>query len=143
LLGKTVMHRTNTYLHNRLEQDHRDINRLKVIGNRNSVVIVVIVEIAGRVIVTGYPRWWLRMDHTETKRRLRGLLQLTKDMLSARDLADEHAFVLETIAGAVAGHKDVGPEIVRLVNELARAMELTEGVSDQLFWWSPPLPERV
>jgi hypothetical protein len=32
------------------------VGRLKVIGNRNSVVIVVIVEIAGGVIVTGYPR---------------------------------------------------------------------------------------
>jgi hypothetical protein len=32
------------------------VGRLKVIGNRNSVVIVVIVEIASGVIVTGYPR---------------------------------------------------------------------------------------
>lgn len=32
------------------------VGRLKVIGNRNRVVIVVIVEIAGGVIVTGYPR---------------------------------------------------------------------------------------
>jgi hypothetical protein len=90
------------------------------------------------------------MDYAETERRLRELLQLTKGMLSPRDQADaseflevgEHALVLETIAGGVAGQK-LGPEIARLIDELAKAMELTEGTSYQLFWRSLPQLERT
>jgi hypothetical protein len=92
----------------------------------------------------------VRMDHAETERRLRELLQMTEGLLSARDLAHaaeflevgEHALVLETIAGGVAGQK-VGPEIVRRINELANAMELTEGASYQLFWRSLPQLQRA
>jgi hypothetical protein len=87
----------------------------------------------------------VRMNYTETERRLRELLQLTKGILSPRDLEDaseflevgEHALVLETIAGGVAGQK-LDPEIARLIEELAKAMELTGGMSYQLFWRSLP-----
>lgn len=85
------------------------------------------------------------MDYTEIERRLRELLQVTRGMLSPRDLEDaseflevgEHALVLETIAGGVAGEK-LDPEIAGLIEELAKAMELTEGMSYQLFWRSLP-----
>ena len=60
----------------------------------------------------------------------------------APDEVGEHALVLETIAGGVAGQK-LGREIVRRINELAKAMELTEGVSYQLFWRSLPQLERM
>jgi hypothetical protein len=87
----------------------------------------------------------VRMDYTEIERRLRELLQVTRGMLSPRDLEDaseflevgEHALVLETIAGGVAGEK-LDPEIAGLIEELAKAMELTEGMSYQLFWRSLP-----
>ena len=90
------------------------------------------------------------MDYAEINRRLMDLLTQTKGMLSPRDLEDaseflevgEHALVLETIAGGLSGQK-VHPEIRLLINELAKAMELTEGVSYQLFWRSLPQPERV
>jgi hypothetical protein len=90
------------------------------------------------------------MDYADTARRLTELLQLTRGMLSARDRADaseflevgEHALVLETIAGGLAGHK-VEPEIVRQINALAKEMKLTDGVSYQLFWRSLPQLERT
>ena len=87
---------------------------------------------------------------SETGRRLAELLLSTKHLLSPRALAHAKEFLevgepelaLETIAAALAGQK-VGPEIVQMVQDLAKAMELIESVSYQTFWRTLPQVERT
>jgi hypothetical protein len=91
-----------------------------------------------------------QMDYAETERRLVELLTQTKHMLPARHLDDvaefldvgEHALVLETIAGGVAGQQ-LDPKIVQQIKELAEVLGLTEGVSYQMFWRCLPQLERT
>jgi hypothetical protein len=91
-----------------------------------------------------------QMDYAEINRRLAELLSATKHLLSPHALAHAKQFLevgepelaLETIAAALAGQK-VGPEIVRMVRDLAKAMELLESVSYQMFWRTRLQVERA